>query len=807
MENRKVLRPWTAVVAVLLLTVLAITIDFALNIAAHHAEFCGPATAGACARRALQYAPWLPLLQIVLAAGAAMVAMIGAPLARRKPWAARLWPLYLLLLLAALLYACILLAQAATPSFDALRAGAVPAWSQFWFLLAGVSGVASVLAVMLAWCVVARSCFTSQAPGAAGRSRGRLALLFFLVFAAVPMVLFSCANTGATLFSTTNYVVFAHDYKKATGIGIEWGIFLACAIAALPVWVVAYLRDSGRRGVAGTLLAALIALVLSFTFELIGVLALAVFPYHAMSNPQRMIQTAWHVSVWILVCNACAAWIACALVRPAPAGTRSALRGNAARLAWGTASVLLVFVTFGFWGVLLAAKLNWTGPQPPVGLLAGQPSFAQAASPDGSNCAGIVRVGSTLWLAGSDDDSSSDRLSEIAKNPEVRNLALGPDHVQGQPSAYRTFYPGYTVLSQLVGRVFKPIAYLPGKACLVPVPGTRRLLLLTSLQSRDSLAPQSPSLVFQTMDDGRHWQVSEPGMFAAVSPDVYQSGVDFRSEDRVWAWRGRLGNAGSDQDGFGFSSDGGRTAEPLPIPGDFQSKASDVANLVPQEARASIKLDDRYGVRRFVTEIAPDRAILWISQRFSYEATSQRHGYVARTDALMLDRAAGHAWRAGAVKHLDDLYIDRLVQTQAGPAYAVIVRPKRELEAIARLDGATAQWQTLSTVPNPLWPMGQGDVRGMWAAKDVLVVDVSAEYVARKGTPERSYFDEVSFSAQAKYYSNDGGRHWRKLAIADYPGIYGLDPDTARLYFRNFNRRTYVSPFLAFELAPRERHD
>ncbi|MBV6304686.1 hypothetical protein KVP10_07285 [Candidimonas humi] len=799
MENTNLLRPRVAVLTVLLLAALAIVLVFSLNVLAHYAQFCGPETVGACAGRALRYVPWLPMAQIVLAAAAALVAMIGAPLARRRSWAARLWPLYLLLLLVGLLYVGVLLAQAAALSSDALRAGTVSGWRQFWFLLAGVSGVPSVLAVMLSWLVLACLCFTAPAGVTASRSRGRLALLFFLVFAAVPMVLYLSANIGLILFSTTDYVVFAHDYKKAAGISIEWGIFLACILSALPVWIVAYVRDSGRRGVAGTLLAALIALLLGFAFELIGVLVLAVLPSHAVS-PRHVMQTAWYLLAWILVFNALAAWIACSLVRPAPAGAHGMLRGNGTRWAWGAASVLVAIVTFGFWGILLAAKLNWAGAQPAKSLLADSPPFALAASPEGNSCAGIVRAGSSLWLVGSNDDSVSDSLADIVKDPQVQNLALGPDHLPGQPPAYRTFYPTSTVLSRLEGHAFKPVAYLPGKGCLVPVPGTQRLLLLTSLQPRDGYAPQAPSLVFQTQDDGRHWQVLEPGMLATVSPDVYQSGVEFRSKDRVWAWRGRLGEAGSDPSGFGYSGDGGRTSEPLPIPADFRSKAGDVASLVPEDARASIKLDDSRGVRRFVTEISPTRAVLWLSQRFSYEIAPHRHGYIARTDALVLERA-GDAWRASAVKHLDGLYIDKLAQPQSGPAYAAVFRQKQGREEIAVLDGAKVQWQDLSAAPNPFWPMGQSDVRGLWAAKNVLVVNVYAEYVAVKGTRGRSYFDEVSFSAPAKYYSNDAGRHWHKLAIAAYPGIYGLDPDTARLYFRNFNRRTYVSPFFAFELG------
>ncbi|OWT61903.1 hypothetical protein [Candidimonas nitroreducens] len=49
--------------------------------------------------------------------------------------------------------------------------------------------------------------------------------------------------------------------------------------------------------------------------------------------------------------------------------------------------------------------------------------------------------------------------------------------------AYRTFYLAHTVLSRLEGREFKPVAYLPGRGCLVPVPGTGRLLLLTSARA------------------------------------------------------------------------------------------------------------------------------------------------------------------------------------------------------------------------------------------------------------------------------------------------------------------------------------
>ena len=83
MKNTSLLRPRVAVPVILLLTVLAIAMAFSLDIVANSARFCGSSTAQACASWALRYAPWLPTAQIVLAAGAALVAMIGAPLARR----------------------------------------------------------------------------------------------------------------------------------------------------------------------------------------------------------------------------------------------------------------------------------------------------------------------------------------------------------------------------------------------------------------------------------------------------------------------------------------------------------------------------------------------------------------------------------------------------------------------------------------------------------------------------------------------------------------------------------------------------
>lgn len=747
---------------------------------------------------------WLYMARALLAVAAVLVAITSVRQWRRRGYgstASRLWPIYLLILFGVLLVACVYAdrwVDLPQHLFGAGRAGQEPPslGIEMLYLFLYTPPVPEILVALISWLVVSRLCFsTAKAP----RSRGGQALLFALVFAAVSTTVFSWLDIGLKLFSGSDYVVMAGEYHKITGVDTGWGILLGCVALSLPVWAVAYWRDAGGRGTLGTLCATAIALVLSLAIGLICLIAVVVYG-HDIRGVHDLVRVARELLLAGLIGNALITWLSCALVRPSARGALAL--ANVPRLIAAAGSVVVAVASLGFMGLLMAAKLNLAGAQPPRHVIAAQPQLAQSSSPDDSHCAGVVRAGDVLWLIGNSDELDS--IEGVMKDPSVWNLAAGPDHVKGQPRAFRTFYPGKTVLSRLTpDKRFKPVVYFPGRGCVVPVPDSDDALLFTSLRHRGTSSVSSvPGTIFQTTDSGAHWTEIAGGMFATVSPDVARLGVDYRSQHRVWAWRTRYANAAEGTSGYGFSSDGGMTAETLDIPGGFRSAATDVAAGVPAAARPTLKHDEDYD-NRFVTESTPDQAVLWLSQRFTYRLPRQdgsgyRTHYAARTDALVLKRV-DHAWRTAEVKHFDDLYIGKLVQPRSGPAYAVLVRPGDRSETIGRLDDKLVRWTTLSSVPSPLWPLADGRVSGFWATGKTIAVDVSTRFHPKWG-------GSMSVSADARYYSNDQGAHWHKLAIADWPGIFGLDARD-RLYFQSYDRGTArrwtpAMPFLAYDLAP-----
>ena len=747
---------------------------------------------------------WLYMARVLLAVAAVLVAVTSVRQWHRRgngSTASRLWPLYFLLILGVLLVACVYVDQwMALPQqlFGAGHAGQTPPslGVEMLYLFLYTPPLPEIMVALAGWLAVSRLCFSAaKAP----RSRSGQALLFALVFAAVSTTVFSWLDIGLKLFSGSDYILMAGEYRKMTGVDTGWGIVLGCVVLSLPVWAVAYWRDAGGRGTRGTLSAAAIALILSLASGLVCLIATVVYGGD-IRGPHDLVRIARELLLAGLVGNALITWLSCALVRPSARGMLSL--ANIFRLIAAAGSVAVVAVTLGFVGLVIAAKLNLAGAQPPRHIVASQPLLAQSSSPDDGHCASVVRAGDALWLVGHDDELDS--IEKVVEDPSAWNLAAGPGHVEGQPRPFRTFYPGKTVLSRLApDRRFKPVVYFPGRGCLVPVPDSDSVLLFTTLRHRGtSSVGNVPGTIFQTSDGGAHWQEIAGGMFATVSPDVARLGVDYRSAHRVWAWRTRYANAGEGALDFGFSSDGGMTAETLDIPDDFRSAAADVAASVPAAGRPTLKRDEDYD-NRFVTESTPDQAVLWLSQRFTYQlpregGSGSRTHYAARTDALVLKRV-DHAWRAAGVKHFDDLYIGKLVQPRSGPAYAVLVRPGDRSEVIGRLDDKPVRWTTLSSVPSPLWPLADGRVDGFWATDKVIAVDVSTRFRPTWG-------GSMAISAGGRYYSNDQGAHWHKLAIADWPGIFGLDAND-RLYFQSYDRGNArrwarAMPFLAYDLAP-----
>ncbi|NYT37369.1 exo-alpha-sialidase [Allopusillimonas soli] len=709
----------------------------------------------------------------------------------------RFWPLYfflaLLMLLTGLEYIYAVVGSA--------MAGSMSAFENFdpvqrlLYIVFFSPPIATVATVLLAWLPVSALCFAPEKDASATDSRGRRAFFAFSLFTAIFMVGLGWAHLYLVLFSDSDYVMFVGEWERTLGVSINWSILVTPIVLSLPVWVVAWWRDPGRSGLWRTIPVVLLALLLGATYALIGLLAALILSSDAFRRPEDLMHLVWGWLIWIWVANAMATWVAYVIVCGRRSRRESGNRALLPRAMLAMSNGLVVVVFYGVVGVIAAGKLGWTGSQPHRTVAADKANLAQIGTPYEGRCDGVVRAGGELWYLGYGDFWSG--LKKLEKSGAVRDIAAlvaGPDN-----PPYRTYSDHFTMLSRLTSDgALQPLFYVRGEACLISVPESRRVLLMTSLRNDTA----NPPATFESSDGGANWTEYTGKAFSSIDLNGAHFQADFVSRDELWLTYSPY-EWGDRRPYIALSADGGDTAHSIAIPSESLSSLEDIMESLPAGSQVDVEQDQR--VIYYLTYISKEKVVLWVSRMVGYhapkdEAGKSRWHQAKRTDRLVLSHH-GAGWTVDEVLHIDDLYIDGLAQAQGGPAYAVLDHEGARHGTIARLNAETLRWEPLPNTPDPFGLLGKSRIRNFWASRGTLVAEVDSDLKLPRWLRFGAR-DEFSVSAEAYYYSDDGGSNWHKLAIDDYPGVLGMDREQNRLYFQNYSRRTGTSPVYVLDLKP-----
>lgn len=419
-------------------------------------------------------------------------------------------------------------------------------------------------------------------------------------------------------------------------------------------------------------------------------------------------------------------------------------------------------------------------------------------------CTGVVETRHGTWLIG-----RQERPGEVGKYvpdgvPDLSRLIGGAS----QPGAWRApkrygSTPVLTTLARLQeDGTFRLVATVPAVACMAVAPDSETLYLLTDLdQPMPSDAGQmlGQRAVLRSVDHGAQWEWLEAGFM----PDTYQKPV-FGSDHDVWAW----GSEPADDSRSG-SLWGTRRADPAPVDGSagLQTTAlfhsadegrTTVAIRSPESLTAPLSfLQEVTGVpeslihppttnmdrERFVVQVDDTRAYAWISERIAYGTGATRGQLWVTTRGKLVRETPRGPWQVTEVARYPHLGIDKLVTAADRSSHALLVDDAGTW--LARLDTDSGDWVARRKTPSllPGWlAENRLSPRYFWSNGQYQVVSlVGYVRLPRVLSPFSRRDDEIS--TDPHFYTRDGGRTWRQLAVADYLGIMGLSRQGSKLYW------------------------
>lgn len=91
-------------------------------------------------------------------------------------------------------------------------------------------------------------------------------------------------------------------------------------------------------------------------------------------------------------------------------------------------------------------------------------------------------------------------------------------------------------------------------------------------------------------------------------------------------------------------------------------------------------------------------------------------------------------------------------------------------------------------MPTPFWPLpAPSGLRGFLAGNGVLLANTDSRYEVPQWLYPTEDGESARISADAVFYSRDGGRSWSRLAIAGYLGVLGLDRNQDQVFWAKGN--------------------
>ncbi|WP_308724681.1 hypothetical protein [Metapseudomonas otitidis] len=471
------------------------------------------------------------------------------------------------------------------------------------------------------------------------------------------------------------------------------------------------------------------------------------------------------------------------------------------------AVALAAVVPLGFIWIITSAKLELGGASPNEAVVGSVERIGQRAMEQ--YCTGVVATPRNTWLVGR---MEGDRSEGDAVGQDLGQLIRGekkPD--DEEEHSFTPFSSGFTqeaqatYLSQLddQGR-FVQVAHLDETACLVANADGSSLFLLTGVDrpGKDPLEGLQQTVVLRSDDQGASWQVLPDGFFPEADDLAWSLKPYFHDADQVWAWA-TLPQSATPSAGYGYepdttadnraglyySPDRGRTRQALVAPENLLVSLDEIRKRAPADAEWGDSAGTFGTITPHVWQYDDDHAALWIGQSFLY---GKPGGDYLDTPLFVTTRAElvreGGQWRIGPLQRDTGVLVEELVGTGQGQVYGVISREGERTTEVAEWQRESASWQVNGELPSPFWPLQAFTGLRLFLAGDgVLLANTDSRYHVPQWLSLKKNGGSSRISADAVFYSRDGGRSWSRLAIAGYLGVLGLDRNQDQVFWANGN--------------------
>ncbi|MEE1893050.1 hypothetical protein V0R51_09065 [Pseudomonas otitidis] len=471
------------------------------------------------------------------------------------------------------------------------------------------------------------------------------------------------------------------------------------------------------------------------------------------------------------------------------------------------AVALAAVVPLGFIWIITSAKLELGGASPDEAVVGSVERIGQRAMEQ--YCTGVVATPRNTWLVGR---MEGDRSEGDAVGQDLGQLIRGekkPD--DEEEHSFTPFSSGFTQEAQATylsrlddqGR-FVQVAHLDETACLVANADGSSLFLLTGVDrpGKDPLEGLQQTVVLRSDDQGASWQVLPDGFFPEADDLAWSLKPYFHDADQVWAWA-TLPQSATPSAGYGYepdttadnraglyySPDRGRTRQALVAPENLLVSLDEIRKRAPADAEWGDSAGTFGTITPHVWQYDDDHAVLWIGQSFLY---GKPGGDYLDTPLFVTTRAElvreGGQWRIGPLQRDTGVLVEELVGTGQGQVYGVISREGERTTEVAEWQRESASWQVNGELPSPFWPLQAFTGLRLFLAGDgVLLANTDSRYHVPQWLSLKKNGGSSRISADAVFYSRDGGRSWSRLAIAGYLGVLGLDRNQDQVFWANGN--------------------
>lgn len=442
----------------------------------------------------------------------------------------------------------------------------------------------------------------------------------------------------------------------------------------------------------------------------------------------------------------------------------------------------------GYMGLLARGKLEIGGASPDERTLGRLADVNQRAMEQ--FCTGVVATPAGTWLVGRREDVEG---QDFGFAHGATDLSAGLPANAHALSRDRQF----SVISRLDAKGgFEVVATVPDVACLRATPDGRSLFALTGIDRAEAASGErAQTAIFRSDDQGRSWQLLKTGLFPQANWLAWSLAPYFYDNRSVWAWRehdeepdeGTPAGAGTLASGLQHSADGGATVEDIAASGPLLLSRDEILKLTAPNPNWGDSQGRHGEVQRHVVQLDANRAVLWVSQVFSYAVGDgiylDHHVRVTSRAELRRD---GERWRMGAVQREHGVALEQVLDNHAGQVVGVLRDADGESAKIALLDKDTLGWKPQGPLPSAFGPLGTSGLRELYASRGAIVANVMSHHeVPRWLYPWGR--EAASVSADAVFYSTDWGRSWSKLAIGGYLGVLGIEAEKDRVFWARGN--------------------